>query len=320
MSKKGKVGAIVFFLLSVGVVIFALRIIGDIEERRKEIERLTASLEERKVGLVSIKEERANLEKELEGVGGLKEKIERELGQEIIRLREEVGMEKEEKVALEKRFEELGKERATLEERYQQARQALVKLRVRLGELPPVVEEQVVEVPVPPEDLLLPLKKIGGEVINVVWPFLSLELDREVVAGLQPALSIYRRDELIRELNAKRIRHMTLVARVAVENVLQGIRENDQVKLSLSPGVTEMFTAPRIEGEVLDVIRPGFLNIDLGREGLENVEPILLVYRDGELFRKIKLKDMDRLTIMVEIVEEVDIRRIRERDIVKLTR
>lgn len=316
MSKLGKVGAILFFLFSVGIVISALKIIGNIEEGRKEIERLTTSLEERKAELASVKEERAVLEKELERVKGLKEKIERELNQKITELQEEMKREKEEKAILEKRFEEMVEEMAELEERYQEAQRVIADLGARLEELP---REEIVQLP-PEALLLLPPIRVEGEIVNVAWPFLSLELDREVVAALKPALSIYRRNELIRELDTKGIRHVNLVARVALEKSLQGIRENDQVKLNLSPGVAEMFTAPRMEGEVLDVIRPGFLNINLGREGLENVEPILLVYRDGELFRQIELKDMDRLTIIVEAVLEANLRGIRERDIVKLTR
>lgn len=314
MSKKGKIGAIVFFLFSIGAVIFALKLIGSIEEGRKEAERLTASLEERKVELVSVKEERVALEKELERARGLKEKIERELSQKITELQEEIGREREEKVALKKRLEEPLKVRVKWEERYRELQQTIANLQARLEELPPVVEEQIVEI-LPVE---LPFVLVEGEVVSIASPFLNLELNREVVAALKPALSIYRRNRLIRELDTKGIRHVNLVARVAVEKSLQGIRENDQVKLSLSPGVAEMFAAPRMEGEVLDIIRPGFLNINLGRKGLENVEPVLLVYRDGELFRKIELKDMDRLTIMVEAVLEANLRGIRERDTVKL--
>ncbi|MCD5397421.1 hypothetical protein LR003_00605 [candidate division NPL-UPA2 bacterium] len=314
MSKKGKIGAIVFFLFSIGVVIFALKLIGSIEEGRKEAERLTASLEERKVELVSVKEERVALEKELERARGLKEKIERELSQKITELQEEIGREREEKVALKKRLEEPLKVRVKWEERYRELQQTIANLQARLEELPPVVEEQIVEI-LPVE---LPFVLVEGEVVSIASPFLNLELNREVAAALKPALSIYRRNRLIRELDTKGIRYVNLVARVAVEKSLQGIRENDQVKLSLSPGVAEMFVAPRIEGEVLDIIRPGFLNINLGRKGLENVEPVLLVYRDGELFRKIELKDMDRLTIMVEAVLEANLRGIRERDTVKL--
>ena len=168
----------------------------------------------------------------------------------------------------------------------------------------------------PREALPLPSRKIGGEVRVVAQPFFSLELDREVVIGLQPALSIYRRDELVKKLAIRGIRHVALIARVARGESLQGIRENDQVNLSLSPGVREMFSSP-LEGEVLDVIRPGFLNINLSKEGLGDVEPTLSVYRDGELFRKIELKDIDHLSITVEAI--ASIKGIRKRDIVRLT-
>ena len=316
MSKKGKVGAIVFFLFSIGAVIFALKLIGNIEESRREIRKLTISLEDRNAELVRVREEKVTLREELKGEKELKEEIQRKLGRRIKELQEEVRREREEKVALKKKLEEPLKARVEWEEKHRELQQTIANLRARLEELPPGVEEQVVEI-LPVE---LPSVKMEGKVTVVAKPFLSLELNREVVAALKPALSIYRRNELIRKLDTKGIRHVNLVARVALEKSLQGIRENDQVKLSLFPGVAEMFTAPRMEGEVLDVIRPGFLNIDLGREGLENVEPILLVYRDGELFRKIELKDMDSLTIMVEAVEGANIRGIRERDIVKLTR
>ena len=316
-------GTVVFFLFSIGIAISALRIIGNLEEGRKEIEGLTTSLEERNAELTNVKEERATLEKELEGEREqlererrLKEKLHRELNQKITELQGEVRREKEEKAALERGFEELKKERAGLEERYQKARQALVSLEVELEEPPPGVEEQVVEV-LPPE---IPPVLVGGEVVSVAGPFLSLELDREVVAGIQPILSIYRRDELIKKLASQGIRGATLVARVAPEEDLEGIRKNDQVALGFSPDVAEMFILPYMEGEILDVIRPGFLNINLGREGLEDVQPILSVYRDGELFRKIELKDLNHLTILVEAVEEVNVRGIRERDRVKLTR
>lgn len=329
MNKLGKVGTIVFFLFSIGIVISALKIVGNSEEKREEIERLTTSLEERNAELAQSKEEKAALETELEQERErlererrLKERIERELNQEIKELREEVQdlqkevrSEKEDKAALEKRFEELEKELAELEERYQKAQQTLTDLQARPGELPPRVEEPVVEI-LPPRPYLI---LVAGEVINVAQPFLSLELDREVVAGLMPALSIYREDELIKALVIRDIHHVTLVARAAIEKSLQGIEETDQVKLSLSPGVTEMFTAPRMEGKVSGVIRPGFLNINLGQEGLENIEPILFIYREGELFRKIELKELNRLTLMVEAIEGANVRGIREGDRVTLT-
>lgn len=337
MSKKGKVGTIIFFLLSIGITISALKIIGNIEEGRKEIERLTASLEETMAELASVKEERTVLEEELElerecleKERRLTEKLQRELSQkirEIGGLREEVeGLQrevrrgKEEKDALGKRFEELEKERAELEERYQDAQQVIanlqVKLEVKLGELLPPVENIAVE-DLPME---LPLVLVEGKVINTAWPFLNLELNSEVVADLKPALSIYRRNRLIKELDTKRIKGATIIVKVALEGDLEGIGENDQVALGFSQNVEEMFILPYMEGRILDVIRPGFLSINLGREGLEDAEPILLVYRDGELFRKIGLKSLDNLTILVETVEGTNIRGIREEDTVRLTR
>ncbi len=91
------------------------------------------------------------------------------------------------------------------------------------------------------------------------------------------------------------------------------------MSLLLLPGVPGMFGSSPMEGEILDVINPGFLNIDLGQEGLENVGPTLSIYRGGKLFRKIELEKMEHLTAMVEVDKGAGIEEIREKDIVKIS-
>lgn len=318
MSKAGKVGTIVFFLFSIGAVITALKVVGDIEDGRKKIEDLTVSLNEKKAELVRVMEEKTTLEGDLRRERELKEEMRRKLSQKIEELREEVKEEKEKKVAWKNKFEDLVKTRIELGNKYREAQQTILNLQAMLKESPPDVKPQVIEDSLAETSPLLLSRRIGGEVMVIAKPFLSLELDREEIADLQLTLSIYRKGKLIKELATKGIRYTTLIARVSEEESLEGIRENDRVNLSLTPGVTGIFNSSRMEGEVLDVINPGFLNIDLGEEGLGNVEPTLLVYRGGELFRKIELKDMDHLTIVVEASEGTAVKGVKKKDIVKI--
>ena len=327
MSKSGKVGVIVLFLFSIGAVISSLRVIGNIEEKRKEIGELTTSLEETSAELEKTsdeleetstelddaREEKTTLEGELKKEKESKEEIQKELNQKIEKIGElerKVEAEEEEKIAWKNKFEERARAMTELENKHKKAQQMVSNLQARLKGLPPGVEEQVVEA-VPPV-------RIGGRVMVVARPFLSLELNQEVADDQKPTLSIYRKGSLIKELAVKKIRGAVLIAWVSPEESLKGIREDDQVSLGLSPGAPGIFSLPHMEGEVLDVISPGFLNIDLGQEGLKNIEPTLSVYRGGELFGKIELKGMDRLTVSVEVVEGTNIGRIKKRDIVKL--
>ena len=318
MSKLGKTGIIVLFLLSIGAVISALKIVGNIEQNWKTIEQLNTSLETKKAELTKVKEEKATLQQELKSEKELKERIQRELSRKINELQGALRREKADKIAWQNKFKALVKQKTELENRYKKAQQSVLNLQKRLNQISSNVQTPVAEAH-STGITSLPSKKIGGRVRIIVKPFLTLALNKEAVAGLHPALSIYQRGKLIKELSTKGIRYATVIVRVSGDESLKGIRENDRIKLSLSPGVKGIFTSPGMKGKVLNVIKPGFLNIDLGREGLEKVQPILLVYRDGKLFRRIRLTSLDHLTIIVEAVTGTSIKGIRKRDLVKLT-
>lgn len=318
VSKLGKIGIIVLFLLSLGAVISALKVVGNIEQNRKTIEQLNTSLEKTKAELTKVKEEKATLAQELKSEKELKERIQRELSRKINELQVDLRGQKAETIAWQNKFKALMKQKTELESKYKKARQTVLNLQEMLkktslsGKIPLAGAHST-------KIKVLPSKKIGGEVIFIAKPFLTLVLNKEAVAGLQPALSIYQRGRLIKQLSTKGIRYATVIVRVSGNESLKGIRESDRIKLSLSPGVKGIFTSSGMKGKVLDVIRPGFLNIDLGREGLDRVQPILLVYRGGELFRRIRLTDLNHLTISVETAAGTSIRAIRKRDIVQLT-
>jgi hypothetical protein len=318
VSKLGKAGIIVFFLLSVGVVISALKIVGNIEQNRKTIEQLNVSLEKNKAELTKVKEEKTTLQQELKSEKELKEKIQRELSRKINELQGALSGEKAEKIVWQNKFKTLMKQKTALESKYRNVRQTVLNLQDRLKKISPKVQSPVAGAP-STKITSLPSRKIGGEVMIIAKPFLTLALNKEAVAGLQPALSVYQRGRLIQQLSTRGVRYATVIVRVSGNESLKGIRDNDRIKLSLSPGVKGLFTSPGMKGKILDVIRPGFLNIDLGREGLDRVQPILLVYRGGELFRRIRLAGLDHLTISVETVAGTNIRAIRKRDIVQLT-
>ncbi len=319
MSKLGKTGIIVFFLLSLGVVISALKVVGNIEQNRKTIEQLNTSLENTKAELTKTKEEKAILKQELKSEKELKERIQRELSRKINELQGDLRREKAEIIAWQNKLQAVVKQKTELESKYKKARQTVLNLQEMLKKTSLNGKIPVAGVPSTKKINVLPSKKIGGEVMIIAKPFLTLALNKEAVAGLHPALSIYQRGRLIKQLSTKGIRYATVIVRVSGNESLKGIRANDRIKLSLSPGVKGIFTSPGMKGKILDVIRPGFLNIDLGREGLDRVQPILLVYRGGELFRRIKLTGLDHLTISVETVAGTNIRAIRKRDRVQLT-
>jgi len=317
VSKAGKVGTIIFFLFSVGVVISALKLVGNIEEKRKEVDKLTVSLQAKETDLARVREEKTTLEKELETERDLKEQIQREMNLKIQGLLQKVAGEKEEKIAWKNKFEDLVETKNTLENKYREVQQLALNLQEMLKKSPPDVKTQVLKIPSSCSPSLLS-KKIGGEVLIIAKPFLSLALDEKELAGLQPTLSIYRKGKLIKELATQGIRYATVVARVDAAEALKGIKNDDRVSLLLSPGTTEMFGSSSMEGKVLDIISPGFFNIDLGKEGLENIQPVLLVYREDALFKKIALRDIEHLTVVVEIVKGTSIKGIRKADIVKL--
>ncbi len=319
MSKSGKIGIIVLFLLSIGAVVSALKIVGNIEQNRKTIEQLNTSLENTKAELTKTKEEKATLKQELKSAKELKERIQRQLSRKINELQGELRGQKAETITWQNKFKALVRQKTELESKYKKARQTVLNLQNRPKNISSNVQTPVAS-EVPSTGVTsLPSKKVGGEVRIIAKPFLTLALSEEAVAGLHPALSIYQRGKLIKELATKGIRYATVIVRVSGNESLKGIRENDRIKLSLSPGVKGIFTSPGMKGKILDVVQPGFLNIDLGREGLDRVQPILLVYRGGELFRRIRLMGLDHLTIVVETVTGTSIRGIRKRDIVKLT-
>ncbi len=320
MSKIGKVGVIVFFLFSIGAVISAFKLIGNIEEGQKKIEGLNITLQEKSSALVKIEEENATLKKEIEKERGLKEEIQRELNRKITNILKEAEKDKAEKIAWKNKFEDLKKTRTELENKYKEAQQAILNLREMLRESSPNIRANKV-VKVPQQPSILPKEMIGGRVLVVAKPFLSLALDRDVVSGLHPVLSIYRKGELVRELDTKGIQYVTFIAGVSPgeSSLLEGIKKNDRVTLNLLPGATGIFGSTFMKGEVLDVISQGFLNIDLGKEGLGNIEPVLSVYRDNKLFKKIVLKNIDHLTVVVEAGAGTKVKGIRKKDMVKFT-
>ena len=313
MSKLKKVGTILFFLFSIGAVISTLRIIGNIEENRKEIDSLTVSLQEKNEELTQVRKEKASVEDELEKEKELKEEMRKELNQKIEELQGKVKEEQGKTVVWKNKFADLEKEKTELENKYKGQQQVISSLQEMLKKSSPNVAVQTANVP-SLNVSSLPSKKIEGEVMVVADPFLSLRLGKEAVAGFQPRISIYRKGKLVKEFDSRGVRWAALIVKVGDGESLEGIKESDRVDLSLSPEVTKLFNTSRVEGKVLNVVRPGFLNINLGKEYLEDVQPILLVYRNGELFRKIKLKDIDRLTIVVEAAEGTSVKDIRGKD------
>lgn len=318
MSKVGKVAIIVFFLFSIGAVISALKIIGNIEDNRAKIETLSLSLKEKETELAGVTKEKVALEEGLKREKSLREVMEKRLSQRIDELRKAVDREEGAKVSWKNKFDNLTKKQIGLERKYKEAKQIILNLKELLKGSSPDIRPQVSKTP--SQVVSVPSEEIGGKIIAVVSPLLSVELNEDVVAGIRPTLFIYRKGKLVGELATKGIRYATLIAIADEGESLRGIRENDRVSLSLSPGATEIFNSPNVEGKVLNVINPGFLNIDLGKEVLRDLKPVLLVYRGGKLFKKIKLKDMDHLTVVVEVVGEANIKGVRDKDIVKIIR
>lgn len=314
MSKAGKVGTIVLFIFSMGAVISALQLVGKLEESRKKVQELSLSLEEKEVALARVEKEKIALEEELGSERKLREAMETRLNQKIDELQKTVEREREEKLTLTKRVNDQMNTIEYLKKEYRETEQERLNLEKMLEGSSPEIKGEV-----PGALPSVTSGAIGGKVMAVVSPLLSIELDEDAVAALRPTLSIYRKGKLIKEVATKGIRYLAVMARVNQEEHLIGVRENARVSLSLLPGVSGIFNSPITEGKVLDVIKPGFLNLNLGREAFANMEPSLSIYQNNELVREIKVEWMEHVAMVVEVADEASLRGIGKKDIVEIT-
>ncbi len=326
MVRLGKSGTVILFLISLGAIISALKVVGSWEEQRGRIEALSSSLEGKEAELTKVTQEKDILEKEverqkvafreeLEQEKKLREELQESLGRIVAALKKDLDQEKKEKQSLEGDVKELADAKSNLEKRLEESEQKRLTLESIIKEAPPDVKEQVPEEITAPT---LPSKEIGGKVSYVYSPFLSIELEKEATGEVKPTILVYRGEKLIKEVKTKQVHYITMVARVSDETSLEGIVENDQVRLNLLPGVSHLLESEKLSGKIWAVQSPSFLTVALGEETASTISPTLFIYRANRLVREMKLGRIDPVTIVVEAADKTAIKGIRQNDRVEI--
>lgn len=328
MVRLGKGGTIILFLFSLGAIICALKVVGRFEEKREEIASLSLSLDGTKKELTDViqkkealeeelKRQRVSLQKlqeELKQEKKLREELKESMNQKVAALKKDLEEEREKKVSLEKEFRKLKMSKNLLEDRFEEAHQKWLALKKMVEEAAPEVKGEVSPEVTP----ALLSKEIGGRVSYIYSPFLSIELEKEAAGDSKPTILVYRDKELIKQVKTKQIHYITMVARISDETSLEGIVENDQVRLNFLPGVKHLLESEKLSGKIWAVQSPGFLTVALGGEAALTISPALSIYRDDRLVKEMKLGRIDPVTIVVEAADEKAIKGIREKDRVEL--
>ncbi|MCK4262171.1 hypothetical protein KAU86_03000 [bacterium] len=319
-----KSATIKLFLISLGAIIVVLKVVGSWEE---QIEALSSSLEEKEGQLIKVTREKDALEKEnecqkvafqeeLKQEKKLRNELRESLNRIAASLKKDLEKERKERATLEEEFKKLKTAKNFYEKEYKGIEQKWLALRKMVEEAAPEVKGQI---EVPGEAIsALPSREIGGKLSYVYSPFLSIELEKGAAGDVKPTILVYRGEKLIKEVKAKQIHYMTMVARVAEATSLKGIKENDQVKLNLLPGVSHLLESEKLSGKIWAVQSPSFLTVALGKEAGSTISPFLSVYRDGRLVKEMKLSRIEPVTIVVEVADKMTIKGIRENDRVEV--
>ena len=325
MVRPGKGGTIILFLISLGAIICALKVVTRFEEKRERIEGLSSSLKETETQLAEVIQEKKDLERkaaeekvafqeELEQEKRLRDELQESLGRMVAALKKDLDEERKGKQLLEGEIKELTDAKSVMEKRLEESEQRRLALEKVIEEAPPEVKAEVSEeVPA-----ALISKEIRGKVSYVYSPFLSIEMEKGAAGEVKPTILVYRGEKLIKEVKTKQIHYITMVARVLNGTSLKGVKENDQVKLNLLSGASHLLESEELSGKIWTVQSPSFLTVALGKEAASTVSPNLSIYREGRLVKEMKLGRIDPVTIVVEVTDKTTIKGIRENDRVEV--
>lgn len=314
MTRLRKLGVVVFFVISVALLLFSLTVVGMVEEEgmrlrivREEYQKLRENYEELAAQRDELKTQIAEKERALTEAIGKKETLEGFVNELEVRIEELTSSLEEEKRkgdALKKEVDKLIEKKADIEERHKMELALLEEeLRMTIAR-----HELQVLAMTPAQDPTM----FTGRVVTVHPPdYLAIGI-HELVAGARQ-IELFRRGKMVKELSIKGVPHATLLLRIPPGVSLDGIKEGDEVELFLLPDAEDIMAFLE-NGEVRDVIPPNFLNVDLGTAA--SLWPDVSIYRHGALVGRIVPEEIYLSVIM----EAPDVRGIRRGDEVKIIR